>query len=104
MFLTHLDEEGNDSPAILIENSTAANRAVNIPEFVNIPPDGLVKIDTPAVDMYTQVRRSRWSWGKKVKYEAAIAEVGENYRTVDAGRSPEYKTISAPALAWEREI
>ena len=37
MFLTHLDEEGNDSPAILIENATAANRAVNIPEFVNIP-------------------------------------------------------------------
>ena len=41
MFLTHIDEQGNDSPAILIENSTAANRAVNIPEFVNIPQDGL---------------------------------------------------------------
>ena len=38
MFLTHLDEDGNDSPAILIENATAANRAVNIPEFANIPP------------------------------------------------------------------
>ncbi len=36
MFLTHLDENGNDTPPILIENSTAANRAVNIPEFVNI--------------------------------------------------------------------
>ena len=31
MYLTHLDENGNDSPAILIENATAANRAVNIP-------------------------------------------------------------------------
>ena len=48
MFLTHIDEDGTDSPAILIENSTAANRAVNIPEFVNIPPDGLAKIDVPA--------------------------------------------------------
>jgi len=38
MFLTHIDEQGNDSPAILIDNATAANRAVNIPEFVNIPP------------------------------------------------------------------
>jgi len=28
MFLTHVDEEGRDSPPILIENSTAANRAV----------------------------------------------------------------------------
>jgi Flp pilus assembly protein TadD len=52
MFLTHLDEEGNDSPAVLIENSTAANRAVNIPEFVNIPPDGMMKIDMPAAESY----------------------------------------------------
>jgi hypothetical protein len=52
MFLTHLDAEGNDSPAILIDNSTAANRAVNIPEFVNIPPDGMMKIDVPAAESY----------------------------------------------------
>jgi Flp pilus assembly protein TadD len=52
MFLTHLDKEGNDSPAILIENATAANRAVNIPEFVNIPPDGMMKIDVPAAEAY----------------------------------------------------
>ena len=57
MFLTHLDAEGNDSPAILIDNSTAANRAVNIPEFVNIPPDGLVAISTPAVDVYKEIDR-----------------------------------------------
>ena len=57
MFLTHLDAEGNDSPAILIDNSTAANRAVNIPEFVNIPPDGLWTISTPAVDMYKEFDR-----------------------------------------------
>ena len=52
MFLTHIDAEGNDSPAILIDNSTAANRAVNIPEFVNIPPDGMIKIDVPAAESY----------------------------------------------------
>ena len=52
MFLTHLDEDGRDSPAILIENATASNRAVNIPEFVNIPPDGLTKIDVPAAESY----------------------------------------------------
>ncbi len=52
MFLTHLDENGDDTPAILIENSTAANRAVNIPEFLNIPPDGLLKIDAPVTDYY----------------------------------------------------
>ena len=52
MFLTHIDENGDSSPAILIENSTAANRAVNIPEFVNIPADGMLKIDTPATEFY----------------------------------------------------
>jgi Flp pilus assembly protein TadD len=57
MYLTHIDEQGNDSPAILIDNSTAANRAVNIAEFVNIPPDGLMAIATPAVDMYKEIDR-----------------------------------------------
>jgi tetratricopeptide (TPR) repeat protein len=52
MFLTHIDEQGNDTPAILVENSTAANRAVNIPEFVNIPPDGLLNIEAPVADYF----------------------------------------------------
>jgi tetratricopeptide (TPR) repeat protein len=50
MFLTHIDDAGNDSPAILIENATAANRAVNIPEFVNMAPDGMVNIQTPVAE------------------------------------------------------
>jgi Flp pilus assembly protein TadD len=54
MFLTHVDANGDDSPAIYIDNPTAANRAVNLPEFVNTSSDGLVEIDTPAVDMYRQ--------------------------------------------------
>ena len=52
MYLTHLDADGNDSPAILIDNATASNRAVNLPEFVNIPPDGMLDIQVPAVDLY----------------------------------------------------
>ena len=52
MFLTHIDEEGNDSPPVLIENATAANRAVNIPEFVNIGVDEWLKIDAPATEFY----------------------------------------------------
>jgi hypothetical protein len=44
MFLTHIDANGNDSPAILIDNATAANRAVNLPEFVNIAPDAIEDI------------------------------------------------------------
>jgi tetratricopeptide (TPR) repeat protein len=52
LYLTHIDADGNDSPAIRIENATAANRAVNIPEFANIGPDGLTRIETPAIEFY----------------------------------------------------
>ena len=52
MYLTHVDAQGNDSPAILVDNATAANRAVNLPEFVNIPPGGLEKIDPQATEFY----------------------------------------------------
>lgn len=52
LFLTHIDEQGNDSPAILVEEATAANRAVNIPEFVNIGKDEWLDIDAPATEFY----------------------------------------------------
>lgn len=52
LYLTHLDADGNDSPPILIENTQAANRAANIPEFVNIAPDAFEKLEIPAADFY----------------------------------------------------
>jgi tetratricopeptide (TPR) repeat protein len=73
MFLTHIDEQGNDTPPILIENSTAANRAVNIPEFVNMPPSGIEHIATPAVDFYKQFDVAA-DLAKKGQYAAAIPE------------------------------
>ena len=79
MFLTHVDPDGTDSPAIYIDNPTAANRAVNLPEFVNIPPDGLVTIDTPAVEMY-----------KQFDHAAELAEKGR-----DAEAIPEWEKLAA---------
>jgi Flp pilus assembly protein TadD len=52
LMLTHIDVQGHDSPAIMVENTTAANRAVNIPEFLNIPHGGLEKIDPQATEFY----------------------------------------------------
>ncbi len=72
MYLTHVDEEGRDSPAILVENSTASNRAVNLPEFVNIAVDGLAKIEVPAAEFYTRFDRA-WELSQKKQYGAAIA-------------------------------
>jgi len=57
MFLTHIDAEGRDSPAILVENATAANRAVNIPEFVNVPYDRFQSISVPAVDHWRHLKK-----------------------------------------------
>jgi tetratricopeptide (TPR) repeat protein len=52
MYLTHIDGQGQDSPPIYIDNSTASNRAVNLPEFVNIKSDQMESIDVPASDLY----------------------------------------------------
>jgi tetratricopeptide (TPR) repeat protein len=73
MFLTHIDAEGRDTPAVLIENSTASNRAVNIPEFVNLALPGIERIDVPAGDFYRQFDVAA-ALAKKGDYAAAIQE------------------------------
>ncbi len=71
MFLTHIDEDGNDTPPILIENSTAANRAVNIPEFVDRDFHAFDTIEVPAVNHF-----HRWNEGLRLidqgRFEEAI--------------------------------
>jgi tetratricopeptide (TPR) repeat protein len=71
MYLTHIEENGNDSPAVLIERATEANRAVNIPEFMNIAPGGLEKIDAPATEFYRLFDVAVQLADKK-QYESAI--------------------------------
>jgi tetratricopeptide (TPR) repeat protein len=73
LFLTHIDENGKDSPAILVENATAANRGVNIPEFVNIPPNGLTKMDAPATEFY-RLSDAAGELARKGDYAAAAVE------------------------------
>lgn len=53
LFLTHMDPEGNSSPPVLLEQFTATNRAANIPEFVNLPLDGIVKIREDFLNDYS---------------------------------------------------
>lgn len=53
LMLTHIDANGNDTPAIFVENTTASNRAENIPEFVNLPAgETIAKIDPQATEFY----------------------------------------------------
>ncbi|MBN1758806.1 MAG: tetratricopeptide repeat protein, partial [Chitinispirillaceae bacterium] len=81
MFLTHIDSAGNDSPPILIENATAANRAVNIPEFVNIPPDGIDTIAAPAAEHALHIDFAIEHM-KNRRYEAAIREWNDALKLV----------------------
>jgi tetratricopeptide (TPR) repeat protein len=71
LYLTHIDADGNASPAILVENATASNRAVNIPEFVNIAQGGLERIDTPATDFYRMFDQAVQLSDKK-QFDAAV--------------------------------
>ncbi len=75
LMLTHIDANGNDTPAIMVENATAANRAVNIPEFVNIPPDGLQRIDPQAAEVYRVADR-----GFELMGNAQMAEAVQEWR------------------------
>jgi tetratricopeptide (TPR) repeat protein len=71
LYLTHIDGDGNASPAILVENATASNRAVNIPEFVNVARGGLERIDTPATDFY-RMFDAAVQLSDKRQYDAAV--------------------------------
>lgn len=73
MFLTHIDADGNDSPAVLIENSTAANRAVNIPEFVNVGYEDLQSISVPAVAHHRDYERGN-ELARQGRFEEAVVE------------------------------
>jgi Flp pilus assembly protein TadD len=72
LFLTHIDEQGNDSPAILIENSTAANRAANIPEFVDAPADTMQRMEAPATEFY-RLYDAAWDLTEKGRVNEALA-------------------------------
>jgi tetratricopeptide (TPR) repeat protein len=72
LFLTHIDEDGNDTPAILIPHSTASNRASNIPEFVNRAYPDFNTIDMPAVDHHRHHEEGQ-ALAKEGRYEEAAA-------------------------------
>ena len=59
LMLTHIDENGMDSPPVWLRNFTAADRAANIPEFVNISPQETRVIQEAFIDDYSYFRSGR---------------------------------------------
>jgi tetratricopeptide (TPR) repeat protein len=56
LFLTHIDEQGHSSPAVLLEHFTSPDRAANIPEFVDTRPTAIEKIREDFLNDYSFVR------------------------------------------------
>ena len=59
LFLTHIDEDGNDTPPVLLRNFSSNDLAANIPEFVNIEPHSSRSIKEMFVDDYNYFRSGR---------------------------------------------
>ena len=56
LFVTHIDENGDDSPPVLLERFTSSDRAANIPEFVHLPGDAIAEIREQFLDPYSFLR------------------------------------------------
>jgi len=56
LFLTHIDEAGHSTPAVLLSHFTSPDRAANIPEFVNVPLGAIKKIHEQFVDDHSYAR------------------------------------------------
>ena len=76
LFLTHIDEQGRSTPAVLLEHFTASDRAANIPEFVNARPTEIRKIREKFLDDYSFVRAGN-EFYRQNEADNAIAEYRE---------------------------
>lgn len=84
LFLTHIDEEGNDSPPVLLSTFSSEDRARNIPEFVNIEQGGIAQIYESFVDYYSYARK-----GNKLIDFGKYEEAEESFR-ISIDLNPDY--------------
>ena len=56
LFLTHIDENGESTPPVVLERFTGTDRAANIPEFVKLPADAIANIKEQFLDAYSFLR------------------------------------------------
>jgi tetratricopeptide (TPR) repeat protein len=68
--LTHVDEQGNDTPPVLLAHLRLKNRAGNIPEFVNLKPWQWTKI----ADNFSNQPVYYWTLGKNKMGEKKFRE------------------------------
>ncbi|MGA2506187.1 MAG: tetratricopeptide repeat protein [Chitinispirillaceae bacterium] len=74
LFITHIDERGNDAPPVLLEHLTQPDRAANIPEFVYNDPHAIAKIHERFIDDV-----SLWRAGKSFEEAGDTENAGIKY-------------------------
>lgn len=75
LFITHIDERGNDAPPVLLEHCTSPDRAANIPEFVNASPQAIENIYPHFIDDV-----SLWRAGKAFQDAGDRENAGKKFR------------------------
>ena len=112
LFLTHIDENGNDSPPVLLERFTSPDRAANIPEFVKLRGDAIAEIQEQFLDAYSFLRAGMANehtgdhTGAERAYRRGLAIAPDNAELHNAlgwtlfqdGRTPEAVTEYEAAL------
>ena len=56
LFLTHIDEQGESTPPVVLDRFTGTYGAANIPEFVPLPADAIAQIRERFLDAYSFLR------------------------------------------------
>jgi len=87
LFLTHIDDRGESSPPVVLAHFTVSERAANIPEFVNIPPGSIARIQEQFLDDLSHARAA-YVMENSGDFEGAIREyqtaLGINPKNVHA--------------------
>ena len=70
LYLTHIDEQGESTPPVVLDRLTAPDRAANIPEFVNADPSAIRRIREQFIDDVSYARAA-WEYYKSGDYDGA---------------------------------
>ncbi len=73
LFLTHVDDQGQTTPPVVLSHFTSNDKAANIPEFVNAAPDAIQSIRQEFIDDLSYFEAGRWNI-RDGEYELAIRE------------------------------
>lgn len=81
LYLTHIDENGNDSPPVFLENLTFSSKAANIPEFVPPKASSLCKmVDDFSGSAIYLTRLADLSW-QEDRYKDALKYIEDAIKT-----------------------